>query len=457
MSAKNKLSQMLRQSKIKSIKTFWTGTLGLPASVYDLKSLGGVSLYRNAVYLIMNYAVLGLSGFFFWIAAARLYSTEAVGLASSAISAAGLLTMISTLGMDFGLIRFLPGAGENRNALISSVFTIAGTLAISSTLIFTAGTGLWSPALKSFLDNPVYFIAFVIFVLANTLQSLSAQCFVAARASRYVLLQGIITGTLKFVPLVVLALYFEQPGIFLAWGIAIFITALVSMIILMPRAYAGIKFLPSFYGELMRPVFKFSLANFCGSICWSIPQSVLPLMVVNVLGAEQNAYFYIGWSIAGVVFMVPAGASYALLAEGSHNEHKLSQEVRKSLKLILLMILPAIAVLLGFGNFVLRLFGENYSDNALNLLRLLVVSSLPLSINYIFLTVRRVEKKMKSVILLTGFIAVSTLISSYFLMLPLGILGAALGWFISQVLAALFTVPYLWYRFFKQQPLSPHV
>jgi len=437
---------------LQNVRKFWSGTLGLPASVDGVKSLFGVSLYRNAMYLITNYAVLGLTGFFFWIAAARLYPTTFVGLASSAISAVGLLTLISTLGFDFALIRFLPGAGENKKSMITSASTISGLAAIAAALVFIAGINIWSPALKPLRDNLVYLFAFIIFALMNTLQALNAQCFVAARTSRYVMVQGLMIGLLRFIPLVLLVAYSKDLGIFLSWGAAVTLTVIIAVLFFLPRVYPGVSLLPSVRKNVVGPILKFSLANYFGNIFWSIPQTILPIMVVNLLGAEQNAYFYIGWSIAGVVFMVPLGASYSLLAEASHDEQKIGVEVKKSLKLTFVILVPIIILLLFLGNFVLLLFGRVYSEKALDLLRLLSVSALPLSLNYIYFTVRRIEKKMFSVILLTVLIAVATLVSSYFLMKSMGIMGAALGWLACQTAAALFALPYLWRRFFKKSP-----
>ena len=54
-----------------------------------LKNLYGVSLYRNAVYLMLNSAILAITGFFFWVLAARLYPVEGVGFASAAPFNAG--------------------------------------------------------------------------------------------------------------------------------------------------------------------------------------------------------------------------------------------------------------------------------------------------------------------------------------------------------------------------------
>jgi len=48
------------------------------------------------------------SGFFFWLIAARFYSTADIGLASAIISAMGLIAMLSLLSFDISLVRFLP-------------------------------------------------------------------------------------------------------------------------------------------------------------------------------------------------------------------------------------------------------------------------------------------------------------------------------------------------------------
>jgi O-antigen/teichoic acid export membrane protein len=84
----------------------------------ELSSLFRLSLYRNAIYLMLNSAMYALTGFFFWIVAARLYPPEVVGLVSSAIAAIGLLSLLSTVGLDYGLLRFLPAAGGNVQEIV---------------------------------------------------------------------------------------------------------------------------------------------------------------------------------------------------------------------------------------------------------------------------------------------------------------------------------------------------
>jgi len=432
------------------VKKILSHTLGLPTSREGIKSLFKVSLYRNAIYLMLNFTMYALTGFFFWIAAARLYPVEIVGLASSAISAIGLLSLLSTLGLDYGLIRFLPLAGEKAREMINSCLTIGSSVSIIAALIFLVGINVWSPALLPIRENLLFLFAFIIFALANTLQSFYTQCFIAARKSRFSMAQGWLVGFLRFIPLVMLASSFKSFGIFFSWGIAVSIAVLVSLAFYMPRAYHGYRPLPSIRKEVVSQMLRFSFANYVTNILWMIPQLVLPIMVVNLLGADQNAYFFIGWSIAGMVFMIPAATSLSLLAEASQDEQKLHQELKKSLKLILLLLVPAIILLLVLGNNILQLFGKVYSEKAPQLLWILAVSALPLSLNHVYFTIKRVEKKMKSVICLAGFTAVTTLGLSYVLMPVMGINGAGVSWLISQSTAALFTFHYFWHRFFRK-------
>lgn len=86
-------------------------------------------LHKNAVFLIATYGVIGLLGFFFWAIAARLYTPEQVGLATALISAVLLLHVFARLGLDIGLIRFLPGE-RDKPGMINTSFTLVGLFSI---------------------------------------------------------------------------------------------------------------------------------------------------------------------------------------------------------------------------------------------------------------------------------------------------------------------------------------
>jgi len=45
-----------------------------------------------------------------------------------------------------------------------------------------------------------------------------------------------------------------------------------------------------------------------------LPTFVPPIMVINILGAETNAYFFIAWQISMLLLAVPRWTAMSLLA-----------------------------------------------------------------------------------------------------------------------------------------------
>jgi Polysaccharide biosynthesis protein. len=64
---------------------------------------------------MLNIAVMALCGFFFWMVVARFYTEAEVGYSSAIISAISLLALISMVGLNTSLIRFLSHAENHRS------------------------------------------------------------------------------------------------------------------------------------------------------------------------------------------------------------------------------------------------------------------------------------------------------------------------------------------------------
>jgi O-antigen/teichoic acid export membrane protein len=405
-----------------------------------LKSLYAVSLYRNAIYLMINSAAMALSGFFFWIVAARLYPVEAVGLASAAVGAAGFIALFSTLGLDQGIIRFLPRAGDKARDMINSIFSLVGVISLVLAVVFLSGLNIWSPALLTIRESPIFIALFVLFTVAALLQNFTTQVFIAKRRAGFATIQGLIFSLLRFVPLFILGTYYKTFGIFASMAIAAFIAVILSTLVFLPHVEIGYMPRPVIKKELIKEMVGYSFSNYVAGILWLLPQTVLPLVVVNLLGTEQNAYYYIGWSVASILFAIPAAVSFSLFAEGSHHEDKLGIEILRALKLLSAILLPSIIILTIFDTKILELFGTAYSENGTKLFWFLTLSAIPLSINYIYYGIKRVEKKMKAVIILSAFVACVIIGLSYLLLPRIGIMGVGIAWLAGQSAAAVFVV-----------------
>ena len=82
-------------------------------------------LFRNAFNLMLSSGIISLFGFVFWIIVARSYSSHDVGIATTLISSALLISLLGQAGFDTTFIRFLPKA-KNKNAHISTGIIVSG-------------------------------------------------------------------------------------------------------------------------------------------------------------------------------------------------------------------------------------------------------------------------------------------------------------------------------------------
>ncbi len=410
------------------------------------------ALYVNSIYLIMNSAASAVLGFVFWVVVARLYAPGEVGLGAALISAASGLAFASSLGLGAGLIRFLPSAGTNRSALMNSCFTLSGLTAIVAAAIFLAGLPLWSPALGLVRDNPISVAAFIAIVVAGTIYSLLSETFVALRRAQFVLIKNLLQGLLKVALVLAMASLFQVFGIFISWGLAVAVALGLGILLFLPWLQPGYRPLPSLQRRVSNEMVHFSFANYASTGLWNAPAWLLPIMVVNLLGGEANAYFYMSWAMAGLLFAIPLATSLSLFAEGSHQEEFLGRDVRRSLKLIIVLLLPTIAAMTVMGDKLLLVFGRNYSLEGAKLLWVLAPSALPLSLNVVYLGIARVRKRLKDIILIAAAVGLGTLVLSYLLIPYLGILAPGVGWLVSHSLVALAVLPQL-ARLLKTAPV----
>ena len=412
-------------------------------SVQKLRQILRSPLHSNSLYLMLNSGVNAGLGFIFWMVAARLYPTEDVGLGSALISAATLLAFIASLGLGHGLIRFLPGAGEQRQGMINSSLTLVTLASLVVCVIFLGGLPLWSPAFLGVRENPVFVVAFIGFVIAWGLYSIMANIFVSFRRAGFTLANGIIYNISRMACVAALALLLGFFGIFASWGIAGIVALVVSFVWFLPRVLPKYRPGATLQRQVGNEMLHFSFANYVSNNLWYAPQLILPIMIVNLLGATDNAYFYMAWMVAGLLLAIPLATSTSLFAEGSHQTEYVGRDSLRSLKLTMLLLLPAMVIMLVLGDKILLLFGREYSTDGARLLWLLVPSALPVSINLLYLSVARVQKRLKDIVLVTGCVAVGTLAISYFLLPQMGIWGAGVGWLATQSLVALALLPKL--------------
>ena len=396
-------------------------------------------LYRNSLFLMFNHGLITGFGFFFWMVVARFYTEAEVGLGAAIISAISLLALLGKLGFDVALVRFLPTAARPSH-LINSCLTLATLAALVIAGIFVAGLHVWSPALIFIQKNALFTTAFIFFTVFWTLFGVSSAIFVARRRASFALSKNAVYSLLKIPLPIVLGLFFHAFGIVASWGIASGAALAVSVFVLLPRTQHGYRPVPKIDLGVVRDIRRYAAGNYFANLLYAAPGLVLPLIIVNLLGPEENAYFYVAWTIGGLLFAIPAAVAASLFAEGSHFEVPLGMNVGRSYKFIFLILIPSIAVIMLAAKWLLLAFGPGYSANALRLLWVLALSSVFHGISSAYYSVLRVQGKARELAGIYAFMSIAVLVGSYFILPVTGIVGVGYVWIGAQAVVSLYVV-----------------
>jgi O-antigen/teichoic acid export membrane protein len=222
-------------------------------------------------------------------------------------------------------------------------------------------------------------------------------------------------------------------GIFMSMGIAIAVAFLFSLLFLILRFNYFPK--PIIDRIVVRRMTKFSLGNYIAGFIGGLPAMVLPILITNLIGAKFSAYFYLDMMIANLFYIIPMATSQSLFAEGSYSERNLKIQLKKAIKLISLLLVPAILATFLFGKYVLLVFGKEYSNEGVIFLQILAISGIFISINFIGNSIFYIKHRIK-LIILANFIGTSIILSLSIIFIHYSLLGIGAGWLLGQGMAS---------------------
>jgi len=376
--------------------------------------------------------------------AARFYSAEDVGVATAIVSSMNLLAAFSKLGIDIGLIRFLPEI-KNKEDFINSCLTTVFSVSLILSIVFVLIVDVFSPALN-FLKQAKFLILFIIFTPSMALIQTQYNMFIGFRKAEFSFVQNVTWMLLKMVIVPIFA-FLGFFGIFLSWGFSVLLTLLLSLLYLTPQLYQYSP-KPKFNRIVLSRIVHFSFGNYIAGIFNQLPALLLPIITLNILGAEQSAYFYIAWMIANLLFAIPLATGFSLFAEGSHEQKGLRTKALRSIALVFTLLTPALIFILLLGDVVLYLFGEEYLQASL-LLKILSLSSIFVSLNVLYINVKRIQKRLKPIIIVNCITSAFTIFGSLFLLPKLGISGIGVSWLVAQFTVSAFVITNAFKEFSK--------
>jgi O-antigen/teichoic acid export membrane protein len=410
-------------------------------------------LLSGAYSLAANTGVTAILGMAFWLAAARLFESEEVGRDTVLISVMIELSTLCQLNLNNGIVRFLPDFGEGSGRAVAIAYVISGLFAlmIGSAFVLIAPTA--SSELAFLGDSPALQLGFVVALMLWGVFALQDAVLTATRHATWVPVENGVFGVLK---VLALALFFwlgAGNGVFAAWALPMALLVVpVNLFIFrraLPRHLARERRGSSSWRRLgAKRVVRFLGQDYAAAVFTQATLTLLPLLVIGILGAEASAYFGIPFMIVVAFDTLAYGTSTTLVVEGALAGEQLRPLVRLFARRVLALLLPVGLLLIAFAPLILLPFGRAYSEHGSTVLRLLLAASLLRAAIALFSAISRIGGHG----LRLAVVEFVLLVTALGLAVPLahadGITGVAVAWLSANALVFLAVFPALW-RFFR--------
>lgn len=359
------------------------------ARIAALAGLSRDSLVGNSAFLFLNTTLLAGFGFVFWSVSAHVYTPAQVGVATALIAALNLIISFALLGLEISLIRFLPET-EHRADLINASLTWTAGLALACGGIFLLVQPIVAPRLGVIRETTLVRILYLLFCVPAAWSYILESVFIANRSARQIVFKNLLSSVVKL-PLIAAFVFAGAFGIYSAWMASFAIGALFAVVVLRRRFNHRMAFATRLVP--VRGMTAFSIANYLATFAEGVPDMVLPIVVLDLLGAVAAAHYYIAVMLATVLFAVSAAAGQSLFAEGSNTGAELGRHIRKAGMFMACLLVPGIALTVGIGPFVLDIFGHSYSTSASGLLTILALSAVIVAANDALRAVHKVRMR----------------------------------------------------------------
>lgn len=342
-------------------------------------------LFRNSFFIGITRVFNAGCGFLFWNFAARYYSINDVGVASAIISYLGLILLLGKMGFDISLIRFMPL--RNKDEVFNSFFWIVIAVTGLISIIFVGIVPIASSEL-SFIRN--YVILFLIISIMQSIYFITQTTFVSIRKAEYYFAQDFFSWIR--IPILTQFITFGAIGIIISFGITYFVVSIISLYLI--SKFIDLRFNISV--PLVKESFNYSSINYISNLFLDLPYRLMPLIIFNLIGPEDAAKYYIAFAIGNLVMIIPSAFGLSFFVEGSYTKNYKMYFLKAGFYSYILLI-PLLIFIFLFGDYLLSLFGDEYVDATL-LLRLIVSSSIFLTLYELYIPLQNLKFRAKSVL-----------------------------------------------------------
>ncbi len=423
----------MRSAKGQTKKTLGSYTIGF--NIQNLiNNFVHDSMRQNSFYLIISQGINAFISFIFWIICAHLFSVKNIGYATSFISFGLLISTFTNLGLPNTIIRYLPTSTKRGSFFATSLYLIIIMSIIGG--VFGVFLIKYLIGSLSFVNTSFYLSLILIFyVIGNTLSTFIDSVLMAYRKGQYILAKAIVTN----IPRIILPFFVASMalnGIVTIYVVVFIISIIYSLFIVINKLLKNETFKIKIKEVASHK--NFAIGNYFGGIFGILPGSLIPIIILNRLGAESAAFFYIPIQISAFLSIIPNSTGTAMISESSQYKTTILQVhiLKKALHHTYSLLTPVVLMIIIFSWPILRIYGIKYVQYGLWPLVILAVASFFIAINWLGDTWLNMNQNSHAYFIMNVFNAI-LVVGIVYMLAPYGLASAAWGWLLSQALTAL--------------------
>jgi len=395
-----------------------------------LRNIFNDALYRGSLILLTNTVASAAIGFVFWTLAAHGYPASTVGVFSSVTSGVVLLAAIAALGLPNTMIRHVASTDDPLGLVAVAVIAIA-TIGTTLCLVIVLELGPHLPRALHLQQRGGMVLLVTALVVFTAVSGTFDAGLVATRSSHAVLFKNLVGSIVKVAALLLLT-SFRSSGLLISYGLGLVLATVLSGVALGRQIGArGVGF-GSF--RVLGHYLSITSSNYLATVMGILPVSVVPLEVLVVRGAAETARFAVAFLIAGFLNFIPSTVAQVLFAEASRQGVTLGAQLRKAIRGVYGLLLPALVIVVPAAPLLLRLFGTAYATAATGCLRVLALSALLTGGTYLVDSLLIARDRTTAYVFMNGANA-ALVLGCVGMLLPRGLTAAAGGWALAQGLS----------------------
>ncbi|WP_187366499.1 lipopolysaccharide biosynthesis protein [Trebonia kvetii] len=397
-------------------------------------------LLRNASGLAATTGLNSLFGFVYWFVAARVYTKEEVGYGAAAVSAMLLLGTVGEFGLGTMLIGELPKR-RSRGGLTIACIIVSGLGSLVLGLGFPVVADAFGASFPQIGGTPGRVALFAVGVALVGMTVVFDDATLGLLRSGVQLTRNLAMSAVKLALLPVAVVILHDAfgvGLIFAW-VAGMLLSLVPALVLLRRGGSRILHRPDW--ALLRRLGGLAMTHNWLNLAIMTTPKLMPVLVTIVVSPSANASFYVAWMLVNFLFMVPASLSVILFAIASASPDVVAQKLRFTLRLSLMIGLPAMAVLAVCSRLLLEIFGQSYVQQASIPLLLLILTYLPTLPKIQYIAVCRASHRVRQAAIVLSIAALCDAAAAVVGGKLDGLNGVAAGYLIMQVIEGVATAP----------------